>query len=185
MGNVLPHNFFLFFLFFFCCFFTLLNPTSSHAKKPTELVKSICKNTTIYTFCVDALYSDPRTPTADAYVLSFISFDLAYLNATSTRAYIQTLLSRGSRRDSKLLKRCDRFYGEAVQALALALNDLDSESYSELASYAADSARKARDCQAGFRGRDTDHSPLTRMNRNLRGLAKICIVISNIFTVSL
>ncbi|KAG5561017.1 hypothetical protein RHGRI_004142 [Rhododendron griersonianum] len=173
-------------LLLFCsCSSTLLNPTSSYAKNPTELVESICKNTTTYAFCVDSLYSDPRTPTADAYVLAFVSFDLAYANATRTEAYVRALLGRGGSRGeySRLLERCDRLYGEAVSALALALNDLDSETYSELASYAADSAREAGDCQAAFRG-TAFRSPLTRMNRDLRGLAGICIVVSNLFTTS-
>ncbi|XP_058202714.1 cell wall / vacuolar inhibitor of fructosidase 2-like [Rhododendron vialii] len=175
-------------LLFCCCSSTLVSPTSSYAKNPTKLVESVCKNTTTYAFCVDSLYSDPRTPTADAYVLAFVSFDLAYANATSAEAYVRALLGRrhrrgSSRRDeySRLLERCDRLYGEAVSALALALNDLDSETYSELASYAADSARKAGDCQAAFRG-TAFHSPLTRMNRDLRGLAGICIIVSHLFT---
>ncbi|KAI8567136.1 hypothetical protein RHMOL_Rhmol02G0097000 [Rhododendron molle] len=184
-----PHSLRLYNLLLFCCFSsTLLSPTSSYAKKPTDLVESVCKNTTTYAFCVDSLYSDPRTPTADAYVLAFVSFDLAYANATRTEAYVRALLGRrrgSSRRDeySRLLERCDRLYGEAVSALALALNDLNSETYSELASYAADSAREAGDCQAAFRG-TAFRSPLTRMNRDLRGLAGICIVVSNLFTTS-
>lgn len=170
------HNLLLL-LLLFCSYFS-----SSHSKNPTELVKKICKNTTTYGFCVNSLYSDPRTPTADAYVLAFISFDLAYANATRTNAHVQALLSREKNPDfRRLLKSCEKLYGEAVSALALALNDLDSETYSELASYAGDSAREAGECQKGFRG-TRFRSPFTQMNRDLRGLAGICIVVSNLFT---
>ncbi|KAG5561018.1 hypothetical protein RHGRI_004143 [Rhododendron griersonianum] len=119
-------NFFLL-LFFCCCFFTLLiNPTSSHPTQPTsELVESVCKNTTIYAFCVDALYSDPRTPTIhDPYNLAYISFTLASLNASDARLYMQTLLksSSSSRLEySKLLRRCVQLYGEAEVTLRTSL----------------------------------------------------------------
>lgn len=176
-------NFFLL-LFFCCCFFTLLiNPTSSHPTQPTsELVESVCQNTTIYAFCVDALYSDPRTPTIhDPYNLAYISFTLASINASDARLYMQTLLKSSSSRleYSKLLRRCVQLYGEAEVTLGQAFNDMNSEDYYDLGSYAADSARNARDCQAAFRSRASD-SRLSRMNRDFLGLTEICIVVSNL-----
>ncbi|KAF7149756.1 hypothetical protein RHSIM_Rhsim02G0088000 [Rhododendron simsii] len=175
-------NFFLL-LSFCCCLFTLLiNPTSSHPTQPTsELVESVCKNTTIYAFCVDALYSNPRTPTIhDPYNLAYISFTLAIVNATDARLNMQILLKSSSSRslNPKLLRRCVQLYGEAEVTLGQALNDINSDDYN-LASYAADSARNARDCQAAFGGRATD-SRLSRMNRDFLGLAEICIAVSNL-----
>ncbi|THG08654.1 hypothetical protein TEA_015524 [Camellia sinensis var. sinensis] len=70
--------------------------------QPSELVSSICKNTTNYRFCVESLYSDPRTPTADSYVLAYVSFDLAYLNASHTEDYIDMLFNNTTAdRDSR------------------------------------------------------------------------------------
>ncbi|XP_058202715.1 cell wall / vacuolar inhibitor of fructosidase 2-like [Rhododendron vialii] len=177
------YNFFFLLLFFCCCFFTLLiNPTSSHPTQPTsELVESVCKNTTIYEFCVDALYSNPRTPTIhDPYSLAYISFTLAVVNASDARLNMQILLksSRSRSEYSKLLRRCVQLYGEAEVTLGQAFNDMNSEDYN-LASYAADSARNARDCQAALGGRVTD-SRLSRMNRDFLRLAQICVVVSNL-----
>ncbi|PSS32838.1 Cell wall / vacuolar inhibitor of fructosidase [Actinidia chinensis var. chinensis] len=170
---------FTFFLFVCCC----LRISTSGAEQPTELVSSICKNTTNYNFCVESLYSDPRTPTADTYVLAFIAFDLAYLNATHIQAYIRQELLHNATSGSDYSRRlqiCDGCYDRAVSALALALNDLNSETYSQLADLAGVAARKARKCQAAFEG----PSPLSRMNHDLRALSKICVVISNRFTSS-
>ncbi|XP_058202720.1 cell wall / vacuolar inhibitor of fructosidase 2-like [Rhododendron vialii] len=178
------YNFFFLLLFFCCCFFTLLiNPTSSHPTQPTsELVESVCNTTTIYEFCVDALYSNPRTPTIhDPYSLAYISFTLAIVNATDARLNMQILLKSNSSRSlySKPLRRCVQLYGEAAETLGRALNDMNSDDYYDLAPYAADCTRKADNCQAAFGGRATD-SRLSRMNRDFRGLAEICIVVSNI-----
>ncbi|KAE9452798.1 hypothetical protein C3L33_15301, partial [Rhododendron williamsianum] len=86
---------------------------------------------------------------------------------------MQTLLKSSSRRReySKLLRRCVQLYGEAEVTLGQAFNDMNSEDYYDLGSYAADSARNARDCQAAFRGRASD-SRLSRMNRDFLGLPR-------------
>ncbi|GMP37225.1 hypothetical protein CsSME_00009010 [Camellia sinensis var. sinensis] len=190
MGYLLPSlrlcNYYCF-LFSCCCFFLIMNPTTgTGAGQPSELVSSICKNTTNYRFCVESLYSDPRTPTADSYVLAYVSFDLAYLNASHTEDYIDMLLNNTTADcDSRLLQRlqrCSSFYGGAISALSQAVNDLDSETYSKLARLAGVAVHEACDCEAIFQG----HSPFTlsRMNHDLRGLSKICVVISHLFTVS-
>ncbi|KAM7528213.1 hypothetical protein LguiB_031623 [Lonicera macranthoides] len=168
-----------------CCFqFPCISSSSSAANSnSTELAYNVCKNTTDYNFCMGALYSDPRTATADRYVLAYISFDLAYLNATNTRAYIdKAFLDNINSTIKSGLKRCQGYYGKGVRVLAEAINDLDSETFFELSRLAIASDRAARDCQSTFHG----HPPLdlSPMNHNLRILSNICYVVSKLFNVS-
>lgn len=147
----------------------------------TELAIEICKKTSNYTFCVDSLYADPRTPNADRYTLAYITFGLAYINATTTQDYITELLKKKAEKDrKKRLRRCQRDYNKAVSSLATAYNDLNSETFFELADLACDAARSAKDCQAGFNG--THYDPLGTRNKDLKGLCEICVVVSKLFT---
>ncbi|WRX14400.1 Pectinesterase inhibitor domain - like 10 [Theobroma cacao] len=69
----------------FSCY--ILSPSfAATSSSPTKLVDKVCNQTSNYTFCVEALDSDPRTPAADAY-------QLAYLNATATQYRIAELLN--------------------------------------------------------------------------------------------
>ncbi|OVA19705.1 Pectinesterase inhibitor domain [Macleaya cordata] len=133
-------------------------PNTAIVGRPTKLVNSICNQTTNYKFCVDALYTDPRAPNADQIVLAYISFGLAYTNATNTQAYIKDLV---------------------VSALEEAYNNLNSETYFDLGKLAGDAAHAAVDCQHTFKPR---HSPLTRRNKDVRQLCAISAVISTFFT---
>ncbi|CAK9177170.1 unnamed protein product [Ilex paraguariensis] len=126
-------------------------------------------------------------PTADRYVLAYIAFDLAYVNATHTNDYIGSLLknvatTNHSKRPelARQLQRCHGFYGQAVQVPAEALNDLDSETYFNLGLLAVAADHSARDCEVTFNA----HSSLSRMNQNLRNLSKICLVVSKLLTIS-
>ncbi|KAF3451921.1 hypothetical protein FNV43_RR08017 [Rhamnella rubrinervis] len=149
----------------------------------TVLAIEICKKTSNYTFCVESLYADPRTPNADRYTLAYITFGLAYVNATATQDYIAQLLKKkaGHEHDRKQrLRRCQRDYNKAVSSLEAAYNDLNSETFFELADLAGDAARSSKDCQAAFNG--THYHPLGSRNRDLKGLCEICVVVSKLFT---
>lgn len=85
-------------LYLFQCFLLFVAIPSPCAAtkplKPTKLVDAVCRKTnSSYSFCVESLYSDPRTPTADSYVLAYISFGLAYLNASATQHHVARLLN--------------------------------------------------------------------------------------------
>lgn len=195
------HDFIIFFLICSCSCTTYLivSSSSTPVENPTQLVDHVCKNTTDYKFCVQAIYSDPRAPTADRYVLAYISFDLAYLNATHTSDYITLFLknitARGRSSSQQSLVRglnvCQSYYQKAVRSLAEAINDLDSETFYELGRLACAADQAAGDCQATFSeggGGDSLYYysifSLSLMNHNMRALAKICIVVSKLFTVS-
>ncbi|KAK2984263.1 hypothetical protein RJ640_010222 [Escallonia rubra] len=174
------------------------NADTSLTSTGLKLIRDVCKNTSNYQFCMDALSSDPRAPTADSYVLAYISFDLAYLNATHTNHAIAVLLSNltsgggGACRNStecallrRGLQRCHGYYVEAIRVLGEALGDLDSETYFELGGLAADAGGAARACEATLtRLGGHNRSPLYLMNQRLRGLSNICVVVSKLFRVS-
>ncbi|KAM6601823.1 hypothetical protein CsatA_021432 [Cannabis sativa] len=165
--------------------------TTTTVLHPTELVSGVCNQTSNYSFCVQSLYADPRTPRADSYGLAFVVFGMSYLNASSTQDLIVSLSKNaqrgggsGSGHNQSLLltrlQRCGRDYKKAVSALEMAYNDLNSETFFELADMARVAASSAEDCQSGFE--KTRNSPLTARNRELKGLCEICVVVSKLFT---
>ncbi|OMO72639.1 Pectinesterase inhibitor [Corchorus olitorius] len=175
---------FHFVLIFFLCYYCLpFQSSAAISNVPTKLVNEICNQTSNYSFCVESLYSDPRTPDADAYELAYVSFGLAYLNATATQDSIAKLLKNttASAASLKRLKICKRDYHKAVSALEQAFNDLNSETYFQLAKLAGRAAAAADNCQSAFEGTH-NYSPLATMNACLKALSGICIVVSKLFT---
>ncbi|KAI5652388.1 hypothetical protein M9H77_29575 [Catharanthus roseus] len=168
---------------FFCYYF--LHAAAEHVVYPSSassLADQVCKNTTNCTFCEQAIFSDSRAPTADRYVLAYISFGLAYVNATHTLNYTDSLLHNATTpTQAPALRKCRSFYVEAVKALSRAFNDLDSETFSSLDQYARTADGVARRCEGQF---VVGSSPLSKMNRNLRGLSEICIVVSALYQAS-
>lgn len=57
------------FLFFFILVVISVSARPSYAV--TELVGTVCKQTSNCTFCVDVLYTDPRTPEAKHFLSFF------------------------------------------------------------------------------------------------------------------
>lgn len=154
----------------------------------TALVDKVCKQTSSYPFCVRSLYSDSRTPEADEYTLAYISVGVAYNNATSTQHYISDQLrsievNGSSHHDQQQrLQMCSRGYQRAVSALTMAHNDLDSETFFELARLAAKASSGANDCKAAFKGLPSP-TTLAKGNQDLVHLCEICGVVAKLFTV--
>ncbi|XP_030550639.1 cell wall / vacuolar inhibitor of fructosidase 2-like [Rhodamnia argentea] len=167
-----------------CFVFIALSVDPSSAA--TEMVKRVCDKTSDYRYCVAALYSDPRTPNADAYFLAYISFGLAYLNATHTRDHISGLLRSPGLTDrspglTSSLQSCSRHYAAAIAKFESAYNDLNSETFSDLAGYSGGGANAAEDCDRAFGG--SAYAPLMAgRNRDLKRLSEICTVVSKLFT---
>ncbi|XP_022843074.1 cell wall / vacuolar inhibitor of fructosidase 2-like [Olea europaea var. sylvestris] len=173
-------------IFFISCLIaTFLCPSSAipDVNSP-ELATQVCKNTTNFSFCQAAVYSDPRAPKADRYLLSYVVFELAYRNATNTSNYIDILLkSMNGHADPEIMeamKKCQGDYMEAIKTLSEALTDLDSETFDGLVELATDVENSAHDCEAGFNGK----SPISEKNQNLIQLSNICYVVSELYTVS-
>ncbi|KAJ6986422.1 cell wall / vacuolar inhibitor of fructosidase 2-like [Populus alba x Populus x berolinensis] len=159
-------------LAFLVCFI-IVHASPVAADKPTELVDKVCNQTSNYTFCVEALYSDSRAPDADSYTLAFISFGLAYSNANNTRDYyIAELLKNTSGQDYHFrLETCSHDYLRAVSKLGEAYNDLNSETFFGLANW-----------QDAFEG--ISSPPLVSRNGDLKRLCEIGATIAKLFTGS-
>lgn len=164
-------------LFIFCA-------TSSI--QPTKLVDEVCHSTSSFSLCVESLYTDPRTPSANRYVLAYISFRLAFLNASSSQDHIAKLLKHTKAKakakagpTQQVLRRCYHDYSKAVSALSSAYNDLNSETFSELVDWAGAASLAADDCQLVVK---TTYPPLTTMNLDLKRLCEICVAVSKLFT---
>ncbi|KAK0601814.1 hypothetical protein LWI29_027656 [Acer saccharum] len=140
----------------------------------TQLVDGVCKKTKNYSFCVKALYTDPRTPDADAYTLAYISFGLAYNTVNDTRSLIIDLLKNKKNATRDALKRCLKDYNEATEALEKSFNDLNSETFFNLPDYANTASRSAQDCEAHYK-------PLPSIT--ITSLCQICVVVANIFNI--
>ncbi|KAL5579700.1 hypothetical protein UlMin_012142 [Ulmus minor] len=167
-------------LFLIILFIVTVNPSISTTTPPSELVNNVCKKTSNYSFCVLSLSADPRTPSADSYGLSFISFGMAYLNASNTQDFIGELMKNAKRDELVRLRRCHGDYEKGVSALEVAYNDLNSESFYELANLAGVAAHSAKDCQSAFM---KIPSPLISRNRDLKALCEICVAVSKLFNV--
>ncbi|XP_051125532.1 uncharacterized protein LOC127247631 [Andrographis paniculata] len=136
--------------------FILLCPALiSSAEEAKELASQVCRNTTDFSFCQDAIYADPRAPGANRVVLAYIAFGKAYANGTDTRAYIASRLTSGGANESEGvltgMKNCLTKYDEAVQTLAQILGDLDSETYYELDKRSLEVGRFPAACEEGFK----------------------------------
>ncbi|KAJ9162771.1 hypothetical protein P3X46_022520 [Hevea brasiliensis] len=162
-----------FFLLSLLLLFSILHAASF----PTKIVDKVCKRTSNYSFCVESLYSDSRTPEADQYTLAFVAVRLAYLSASTTRDFITQLLKN---ENQKPLQICIGDYNMAVSAIIMADNDLNSETFFELADLANKAAAAADDCEAAFKGNQS--RPLGNKNKDLKGLCEIFGVIGRLFT---
>ncbi|KAL5769382.1 hypothetical protein ACOSQ2_016165 [Xanthoceras sorbifolium] len=167
---------FIFLVFFFIIFIFTNHPSYAadyHHHPTTLLVDQVCNKTNNYTFCFNALYTDPRTPEADSYTLAYISFGLSYNTATDTLRRITELLNNATAHHNRRgLKRCQKDYNEAVAALGSALNDLNSETFFTLPGYANTTSRSAEDCEAHYK-------PL--VSTTIKSLCDICVVVANLF----
>ncbi|KAK7246050.1 hypothetical protein RIF29_40908 [Crotalaria pallida] len=179
---MIKHHSFCFFLYLMLFIFILIHPSCASTKNVTKLVDEVCAKASNYSFCIESLYSDPQTPKSDTYGLAYVAFRLAYLNATSTRDYIEKLLKKANSSNRMHLQKCDSDYKKAVSAIETAYNDLNSETFFELADLAGDASHAAEDCQATIKG--THHSMIHFLSDSLKGLCEICVVISKLFTGS-
>ncbi|KAJ6909021.1 sucrose-phosphatase 2-like isoform X1 [Populus alba x Populus x berolinensis] len=170
-------------LAFLVCFI-IVHASPAAADKPTELVDKVCNQTSNYTFCVEALYSDSRAPDADSYTLAFISFGLAYSNANNARDYyIAELLKNTSGQDYHFrLETCRHDYLRAVSKLGEAYNDLNSETFFGLAELAGIASRASDHCRDAFKG--ISSPPLGSRNGDLKRLCEIGATIAKLFTGS-
>jgi len=147
----------------------------------TTIIESTCKTTNYYKFCVSALKSDPRSPTADTKGLASIMVGVGMTNATSTANYIAGNLS-ATVKDTvlkKVLQDCSEKYALAADSLRLTIQDLDDEAYD----YASMHVLAAQDypnvCRNIFRRVKGLAYPV-EIRRREASLRRICGVVSGI-----
>lgn len=166
-------------LFFTATTLCCLLPSAAAAKP--DFAIQVCKNTTDFAFCRAAVYSDSHTRGADQYELVDVIFRLAYPNATDTRDYIAAEIKSGG---SGGLEKCLANYKTSIEILGNMLNDVNSETYDDLASQSMDVERSVRSCRGGeglqLQGR---WGQLAKRNQNMLKLANMCYVISKLFLV--
>lgn len=162
----------------------------SPSNAATEIVQKVCNQTTYYRYCVAALYSDPRTPNADAYFLAYISFGVAYLNASNSHGYFSQVVTNTRPHHHKLAKsliNCRDGYKGAVSALGTAYNDLNSESFAKLGRLSMVAGRAAAECRRALSAVMTPASSapaLAARNRDMDRLSEICSVVSKLLGAS-
>ncbi|KAG7539200.1 Invertase/pectin methylesterase inhibitor domain superfamily [Arabidopsis suecica] len=151
------------------------------AKSNTTIIESTCKTTNYYKFCVSALKSDPRSPTADTKGLAAIMVGVGMTNATSTATYLAGNLS-ATVNDTvlkKVLQDCSEKYALAADSLRLTIQDLDNEAYD----YASMHVLAAQDypnvCRNMFRRVKGLAYPV-EIRRREASLRRICGVVSGI-----
>lgn len=169
-------------LLFSISIFIYSSPSYAADIQPTELVNEVCNQTSNYTFCVESLYTDPRTQNADSYELAYVAFRLAFFKANSTNDLIAKLLKNNTN-EGQSLQTCSGKYENAVFALEEAYGDLDSESFDLLLDLSNNAAQAAADCQAALKGTSL-RSSLTDMNEDFKVLCEICVAVSKLFSIS-
>ncbi|RVX13222.1 hypothetical protein CK203_018090 [Vitis vinifera] len=103
-----------------------LNHSLSPAHAASELVEGVCHESQSYSFCIQALESDPKTPATKDYMdLAVIALKLGISNSTATRSYISRLYKnpKTDPRKKPALKGCLSGYDEAVESFKSALGN--------------------------------------------------------------
>lgn len=175
------------FLLLLLIFFLIFSLTVSPSNAATEIVQKVCNQTSYYRYCVAALYSDPRTPNADSYFLAYISFGVAYLNASNTHGYFSHAVNSTRPHHHKLvssLTTCRDGYRGAVSALETAYEDLNTKSFAGLGRLSRVAGRAAVECDRALSEAVTPESvppTIPVRNRDMRRLSEICGVVSKLF----
>ncbi|OWM85674.1 cell wall / vacuolar inhibitor of fructosidase 2-like [Punica granatum] len=183
-----PHSF-LFSILIIVFFFSFTISISSAA---TETVQKVCNQTSYYRYCVATLYSDPRTPNADPYFLAYISFGLAYLNASNSHDFFSHAVNNTRPHHHKLVQSltiCQDGYKRVVSALETAYEDLNTESFAKLGRLSRVAGRAADKCNRAFSGVvkapvGSAAPAVAVRNRDMKRLSEICSVVSKLLGAS-
>ncbi|XP_010444399.1 PREDICTED: cell wall / vacuolar inhibitor of fructosidase 2-like [Camelina sativa] len=171
----------LIFLLFLIFTLSFSSPTLISAKSNATIIESTCKTTNNYKFCVSALKSDPRSPTADTKGLAAIMIGVGMTNATSTATYIAGNLTSAANDVvlKKVLQDCSEKYALAVDSLRQTIQDLDSEAYDYASMHVLAAEDYPNVCRNIFR-RAKGLSYPVEIRRREQSLRRICGVVSGI-----
>ena len=170
-----------FFLMIISLFFLIhfLSP----AQAASKLVEGVCHETNNYSFCIQALESDPKTRAAKNYMdLAVIALNLGISNSTATRSYIARLYKNPKKkrdhRKKSALKSCLWGYDGTVLSFRSALMELkeDPLTANYNAKVAGDGAVYCSSFMASARIKD---SSISDGNRFASSLSFIAFLITN------
>ncbi|KAK9270415.1 hypothetical protein L1049_025994 [Liquidambar formosana] len=166
-------------------------PYAAAADAPSHLVRESCNKTTLtqwnYTFCVEALESDPRTASAsDLLTLANIAIELAIANATKAQAHLYDMLKNSDTGSNfkAPLEGCVHWYDMMIESFGEALDGVRKKNY-DIANYCAfivgdyvDNCEKELDSNAA-------HDPsLETNNKNVKEFSLIGYVITDLLDLS-
>ena len=176
MAHPIPVSFFL-----VTTLLLFLNHSLSPAHAASELVEGVCHESQSYSFCIQALESDPKTPATKDYMdLAVIALKLGISNSTATRSYISRLYKnpKTDPRKKPALKGCLSGYDEAVESFKSALGELKEDPLTANydAKVASDGAVLCSDFLASAGIKD---SSISDGNRFTSSFSNIAFVITN------
>lgn len=168
-------------IFLLLVILTFSSSTLASAKPNTTTIEATCKNTKYYKFCVSALKSDPRSPSADPKGLAAIMVGVGMTNATATATYLASNLTAAANDTVliKALKDCSDKYTLAADSLRLTIQDLDDEAYDYAYMHVLAAGDYPNVCRNVFRR--VKGLPYPReIRRREESLRRICGVVSGI-----
>ncbi|VVB18022.1 unnamed protein product [Arabis nemorensis] len=162
---------------------TFSSSTLISAKSNTTTIETTCKNTKYYKFCVSALRSDPRSPSADTKGLAAIMIGVGMTNATATATYLAGNLTSTVKDTDTILKNvlkdCSDKYKLAADSLRLTIQDLEDEDFDYAYMHVLAAADYPSVCRNVFR-RVKGLAYPAEIRRREVSLRRICGVVSGI-----
>lgn len=153
-------------------------------KSSATLINDVCVETEDPKFCIRVLESDPRTKSADLYILGEVTIDLATYHATRTKVKIHDLFLRSKSQERWRFDMCGHYYEDALDALRYAPENLKRANYASLKEDGRRCYDDGIDCENTFKEPSPIVSPLTDDNKNMENFGEMIAVISNLVTLS-
>ncbi|KAL3510539.1 hypothetical protein ACH5RR_029940 [Cinchona calisaya] len=158
---------------------SFLYPTKS------DLVADICFRSTIDPqYCIQALRSDPRSPTADLPTLAKISIDLAQTTTKSIAILVQSLMQRANETKLKeIYDSCLENYNDTFDNLNDCINYLNKKDYESLNIYASAALDGPDTCDDNLNDQSPAAEPdeLKQASKHVQELASaVCAIASKL-----
>ncbi|CAN1850388.1 hypothetical protein LINPERHAP1_LOCUS39850 [Linum perenne] len=146
----------------------------------SPLVHNFCKKTSSPSLCEVTLFSHQGTSRArDAFTLAYIAVRLSYLNATSTHNYINDLLKNphgsGGEVGRQRLRVCESRYSLALGLVSSMDEDINDDTYSNLAYLARAAKAHVKGCEAAFV--KATWQPMGNLNQVMEVLFEVIVAI--------
>ncbi|KAL3499817.1 hypothetical protein ACH5RR_038910 [Cinchona calisaya] len=155
------------------------------------LVNSTCKQcadiSTIfdYNFCITSLQTDPLSHHLNLPGLAVLAMELAYENATSTVKTIEKMI--GSKEfdpfATECLRDCLELYANSVSKIVMAIGAFLKEQFGAATVFLSVVVEETMSCEAEFRQKKGEATPLVKENYDLFELSIIGLCIINLVSL--